>query len=186
MEYIRLENITKRYGDKTVLDRVSMKFEKGGVYCLMGPSGRGKTTLLRLIAGLERPDEGEISGVSGVSMMFQDNRLIPFMSAVDNCALPVKDKAAASRALTELGLGESLHKPALELSGGMARRVALARALIYEGGTLLLDEPFTGLDKGTANTAAEFIHSMRRGRTLIAVSHSLDEARLLGADIFRL
>jgi len=188
MAEIAIRQLTKRYGDKTVLDRISLTFARGGIYCIMAPSGRGKTTLLRLIAGLEKPDSGQITGIDTgrISMMFQDDRLVPFMSALENAALPIKDKAQAAEVLKRLGLSDSLDKPASRLSGGMARRVALARAMLADSDIILLDEPFTGLDADTREAAAKYVLESRRGRTVIAVTHSETEAGLLGADILRL
>lgn len=156
---------------------------------MMGPSGCGKTTLLRLIAGLEIPESGEIVRAERLSFLFQEDRLIPHLNARKNVALvlPGRDAdARAAQALEALGLVDSMDKPVRELSGGMARRVAIARAVLYETELLLLDEPFRGLDEQTRVRTAAWLTAQTTGRTLIAVTHDRQDARLLNADVFEM
>ena len=155
----------------------------------MGPSGGGKTTLLRKILGLETPDEGVISGVpERKAAVFQEDRLCPGVSPVENVLLVTgKEKEAEARSLlTELGLGDSLDLPCAELSGGMRRRAAIARALLAEGELLTLDEPFKGLDEQNRRAAAALVLRHRRGRTLLYVTHEREEAALLGGEILQI
>ena len=178
---ITFQNVTLDYADKRVLDNFSLPLPEDGITCLHGPSGSGKTTLLRLIAGLVKPTSGTINGLpQKPAFLFQEDRLLPHFSARDNIAavLP-KDRAQeADRWLDRAGLLPDAHLRPRELSGGMRRRVALARALAYGGDFLLLDEPFTGLDRALTQDMAALIQSM--GIPALVVTHSKDEIALLG------
>ena len=191
MNAIEIRRLRKRYGDKVVLDDFSLTLASGGAYALMGPSGSGKTTLLRLLAGLEGYEGGEIAGLSGlrVSMQFQEDRLLSYAGALANLrfALPRGAAEADSRAVLESLLpGASLDQPVAAFSGGMRRRVALARALLAPSDLLLLDEPFTGLDDAARRLAAGAVVRLRAGRTLVMTTHDAEEAALCGAEIVRI
>lgn len=184
---IALKGVRKAYGDKTVLDGVTLTLEAGRTYCLMAPSGSGKTTLLRVLLGLEGIDGGSIGGVgrSRVAMMFQEDRLCEVLTAVENVALvlPRDVRRADVRALLEEILPpDCMEKPVMQLSGGMRRRVSLVRAMAFPSDAVVLDEPFTGLDAGTRRTVIDFVLRHRAGRTLLVATHGQDDARLLGAD----
>ena len=142
---IQVENVTLRYGQRTVLDRFSLVLPETGITILRGPSGCGKTTLLRLLAGLEQPEEGSISGVAPgeTAFLFQEDRLFPWRTARQR-----RGEWQRWLALTELE-GEGERYPA-QLSGGMARRLALARCLALGGRLCLMDEPFSGVDTDRA------------------------------------
>jgi len=149
---IKISNLTLRYGDKLVLDRFSLEIPIGGLTALSGPSGCGKTTLLRVIAGLERPESGTVSGVdpTRIAFLFQEDRLLSWRTVAQQITdvLPRqrREEAEGWLAFAELE-GEGDSYPAA-LSGGMARRLALARCAALGGGLLLLDEPFAGVDPG--------------------------------------
>ena len=130
-----------------VLERFSLTAKRGERVCIRGASGRGKTTLLRLIAGLETPQQGTITLAPGckTAMVFQEDRLLPWLTAKENVALCADDDRATEW-LTLLGLGDVLDEKPQTLSGGMCRRVALARALAVQPDLLLLDEAFKGID----------------------------------------
>lgn len=174
MKDLVLEHVEKRYGDKVVLRDFSARFPGGECTCIMGPSGCGKTTLLRLILGLETPDGGQILGRSfPMAAVFQENRLFEDFSALSNvtAVCPKERRPEAARHLMALGLGESLHAPVRTLSGGMKRRVAVARAVLAPGEVLVLDEPFTGLDRDTKAAVLAYLKNHTQGRTLLLVTH---------------
>lgn len=192
MDEIVVSKITKCFGEKTVLKDVSLTIEKNTVFCLMGESGCGKTTLVRILAGLEKADAGEITGIDSgkIAFVFQEDRLISHLSALSNAILPLKNseesKRAGMEALRQLGLQGEEKKRARNLSGGMARRVAIARAMLSEAEIVFMDEPFKGLDKDNRERAIEFVKAYSKGKTLIVVTHSAFEKDMLGGKVFRL
>ena len=187
---LKVENLTKRYGGRTVLDGVSFALREG-VTCLMAPSGAGKTTLLRLLLGLEKADGGRVTGLAGrrISAVFQEDRLLPGMDAEGNLRFVLGtawDEGRAAALLGELGLAAVGEKPVRDYSGGMQRRLALARALLIPFDLLLLDEPFAGLDRDNRDRAANCVRRHGAGRTVLAVTHDERDAAALGAEILRL
>lgn len=189
---LELREVSKAYGDNAVLVRFSHVFPEGRITAVEGRSGCGKTTLLRLIAGLEPPDAGTIVGVpeGGLSMVFQEDRLPPQLSAA-GCLRAVLKRTAErdariDAALSELGLGEVSDQSVREFSGGMRRRVALARALLYPSALVLLDEPFKGLDADTRRVAVAFTRRMLAGRTALLVTHDPADAADFDAECLQL
>ncbi len=185
---MKIQNLCKAFDGKPVLENVSLTLPDGAVVCLMAPSGRGKTTLLRCIAGLEKPESGEITGrPERVGYVFQEDRLCDGFSAVDNIRLvtgKTLDEGKIRRHLEELGLAGSLDQPVRELSGGMRRRAVIARAVCFGAGLLLLDEPFKGLDDAARKQTADYILRHRNAATVLCVTHDeKDAAALGGADI---
>lgn len=176
---IRLDRVTKGYGGRTVLRSFSLALPDRGFCCVLGPSGAGKTTLLRLMAGLERPDSGTVSVSAPVSMVFQEDRLLPRETALENASLAGEPERARAL-LTRLGLGEWLDRRPGQLSGGMCRRVAIARALAAPAGVYLMDEPLKGLDRQTRALTLEVIRQETRGALLVLVTHQEEDAA--GAD----
>lgn len=141
---VEIKNIQKSFGEKQVLRGFNLTLEDDNIYCLMGPSGMGKTTLLRIIMGREQADDGTISGIKNgeISAMFQEDRLCMTLSAVENVALVTNSKESRKTLATELTdiLPENcLNQPMMQLSGGMKRRVALARAMHYPSKMVILD-----------------------------------------------
>jgi len=185
---IELINISKSYDGVKVLDGVNMALP-AGITCLMGASGIGKTTLAHLLAGLAAPDGGEIKKPANlrVAMVFQEDRLLAGLTALENvCFVVPATPAAEARAmelLTQAGLGDSLHKKAAELSGGMKRRVALCRALLAPHELLILDEPFKGLDEGIKPAVIAMVrqHAAEGARVVLCITHDPAEAAALGA-----
>ncbi len=172
---IQIRNLTQRFGSKTVFRDLSLTLEDGGLYGLTAPSGRGKTTLLRILMGLQKPDGGSVQP-AGIrwSAVFQTDRLLPGRSAVEQLLFvrgSRRDRDNACAFLSGLLLENSLHQPVEQLSGGMQRRVAIARALWAESDCVLMDEPFTGLDEATLRQTAQFILTNRQGRTLLLSTH---------------
>lgn len=147
---ISVENITVRFEEKLVLDRFSLKMTDAGITALSGPSGCGKTTLLRVLAGLERPQAGRVAGLSPqeTAILFQENRLLPWRSVDEQLTdvLPPAQRLDAGKWLEVVELAGEGHACPAALSGGMARRLALARCLALGGRLYLLDEPFAGVD----------------------------------------
>ncbi len=189
---IRFEQVTKTFGQKKILNAFSHTFQSGAPVCLMAPSGEGKTTVLRLAAGLLRPDVGQVVCTKQnplFSFVFQEDRLLPAFSAADNLRLVwgETDRAHALEALAAVGITEAeAQGPLSALSGGMRRRVALARAVEAPGDALLMDEPFTGMDDDTRKKAAAYVVRRLGGRVLLCATHDTEDAALLGADILRL
>ena len=185
---MKIQHLCKSFDGKVVLDHVSLTLESGGAACLMAPSGRGKTTLLRCIAGLEAPDSGQITDLpERIAYVFQEDRLCDGFSAVDNIRL-VTGKALGEgeirRHLEELGLAGSLDQPVRELSGGMRRRVVISRAVCFGADLLLLDEPFKGLDDEARQQTADYILRHRGAAAILCVTHDREDAAALGgADI---
>jgi len=185
---IRFEQVGKQYHGQTVLERLDWQLRAGERWLIRGISGRGKTTLLRLLTGLELPSAGRITGTENVrfSMCFQENRLCGKMSSVTNLAMvcPHPEPGKIRSLLLELLPAEALDRPAGTLSGGMARRVALARARAGPSEAVILDEPFAGLDEGSRAEALAFVESHLAGRALVLVSHELPV--LAGAKVLQL
>ena len=187
---VRLENVSKAFGDKAVLSDFSAEFPEGKITCVMGPSGAGKTTLLNVIAGLLRPDAGTVTGVPGkISFVFQENRLCEDFGAIGNVRMVTgrsMSRKEIAAGLSELLPGEDLRKPVRGFSGGMKRRVAISRAIIYRPDLLLLDEPFKGLDSELKKKAADYIRRAMEGKTVICVTHDEEDVALLGAGLITL
>lgn len=178
---IKVSNLSKSFGDNQVFREFSCEIPAGEITSLEAPSGAGKTTLLRLLLGLETPDGGTIENVPKTkSVVFQEDRLLPEVSVFGNmkAVLPKSvDDSAIRDGLATLELPPN--RKASELSGGMARRLSLLRALLMPGELLILDEPFNGMDADTRRMAAETIKCYRNGRTTIFVSHREEEREML-------
>ncbi len=170
---IEVKNLTKRYGEKTVFNNLSLFIPEGANAVFTGRSGIGKTTLMRCIAGLEAADGGEITGTNGkrLSYVFQENRLIPQISALNNLLCFHPDRDRAKELLAAAGLLSDADTPVSDLSGGMKRRLAVVRALLYGGDIYFFDEPFRELDKSTADTVRELVKRETDGKTVILATH---------------
>lgn len=170
---IQIKNLTLKYGDKTVLDRFSIDLPLRGITALTGPSGCGKTTLLRVLAGLAKPDSGVVDGINHVdtAFLFQENRLLPWRTAVQHITdvLPADRRKEAADWLSFAELDGEEHAFPAALSGGMARRLALARCAALGGKLLLLDEPFAGIDGERAARIIKRLKSL--DMPVILVSH---------------
>lgn len=184
-----LNNIGKAYNDKKVLEKCSYSFKQGGVYCIMGASGAGKTTLFNIMLGLEKPDCGGITGNLKKSAAFQDDRLIEDMTAVENVLFVFKKIHSRQKVFDELGLlldKDALNKPVKSLSTGMRRRVGIVRAMLAESDIVFLDEPFAGLDVDARKRATDYILDRRNGRTLLIITHDYADVTALQAEILTL
>lgn len=188
---IIINNLSKRYGENQVLHHLCAKIEEGRITSIMGPSGVGKTALLRILAGLESADEGEVEGIGQkrVSMVFQEDRLCENLSPISNIRLVCGRETSVSQMEEELckvGLQESRMQPVRELSGGMRRRVALVRALMASYDILILDEPFKGLDEDNKREMMEYTLEKSTGKTVIFVTHEDNEAKFMGGNIIHM
>ena len=173
---LQLKSLSKAFGDRSVLSGLSYEFEKTGLYFVVGESGVGKTTLLRIIAGLDSDYSGEVEngGITACSFMFQEYRLFPALSALKNAAISDKSGSTqkAAELLLRLGFKEDdLKKRPSELSGGMKQRVAFARAVLKDCPVLILDEPTKELDADTVRVMLEVINEQAQRRLVIAVTH---------------
>lgn len=185
---ILVEEISKSYGSKVVLNRFSCRIPYGKTISVMGKSGCGKTTLLSILTGRFRADSGAVRGIENLklSMVFQEDRLCGHLSSVENVKLVCQKSVSLSdivETLTALGLKESLHQPVSQLSGGMQRRVAIARALMADYDFLILDEAFKGLDAETRSSVISYTKEKIKGKTILMVTHDREEARLMEAEI---
>lgn len=199
--FVRIENLVRRFGDVTAVDDVSLSIERGEILALLGPSGSGKTTILRLLAGFERPDQGRITvddedvtrtppAARRFGMVFQSYALFPHLDVFGNVAFGLESiglkgeqlEQRVSNALASVELAGYDRRKIGELSGGQQQRVALARALAPEPRVLLLDEPLSNLDptlrEKTRFELREVIH--RAGITTVIVTHEQDEAFDIG------
>jgi sulfonate transport system ATP-binding protein len=180
----RARGLSRAFGDRRVLDGLDLDIERGEFVALLGRSGSGKSTLLRALAGLDRATTGELTVDGTVGVAFQEPRLLPWKSVIDNVALGLAGpRVKAHDALEEVGLTARADAWPLTLSGGEAQRASLARALVREPGLLLLDEPFSALDALTRITMHRLVldlwnrHSERT--SVLLVTHDVDEALLL-------
>ena len=181
---IRLKNVYKQFDEKQVISGLNLLVEDGRTLAVFGESGSGKTTLLRLIAGLERPDSGTVEAPGRLSMVFQEHRLLPWRNVIDNVILSGCNEAAATDLLSRLGLFGEESSDISSLSGGMAQRVSIARALGADPDILLLDEPFTGLDRESAHNAIDVIKSSVRDTCcIVLVSHDRELCEYMADDI---
>ena len=196
-EYEKLENnnilmikeITKSYGKQKVLENISFNLNESERICIYGKSGIGKTTLLRIIAGLEKADSGKITFVGKVSMVFQEDRLLENTDVYTNlyCVLGSRfDKAEVDMHLKEVGLEGAGNKIVSELSGGMKRRVAIVRCMMKSSEIILLDEPFKGLDTILKDNIIRYVVKYLNGRAVIMVTHDISEAEKIQAEIIEI
>lgn len=169
--FIKCEDIKKIYRGETVLAGVNAIYRPGQTYYLTTPSGSGKTTWLRILAGLTEPDGGRLEASFACGMVFQEDRLCEGYDGVKNVELVTGNREGAEEALRQLLDEEALYRPCGELSGGMKRRVALARAMESSAEYILLDEPFTGMDAETRRRAEEYIKKRQKDRILIIATH---------------
>ena len=200
---LELRGLRRSFGTVRAVDGVDLRVERGALCALLGPSGCGKTTTLRLIAGLERPDQGEVV-VAGrtlssgrtfvppdkrrIGMVFQDYALFPHMDVASNVAYGLgrkPDAGTVRRALDLVGLADSAHRSVHELSGGQQQRVALARALAPTPDVVLLDEPFSNLDAGMRDRLRQEVREILLAAevTALFVTHDQEEALSLAETV---
>ena len=193
---MQIQNLCKSYENQPILDHLSLDLKEGGIYALMGPSGRGKTTFLHILMGIVPADEGKLLGFSKkrISAVFQEDRLFPFLTAAENiaavsrnrCFFSASELSSYNEILAELLPASSLSLPVRSFSGGMKRRASLARALLVPSDRLILDEPFTGLDEASRLQTMSFLLKYRNERTLFFSTHRKDDADFLHASLIQL
>lgn len=202
MSVLEVKNVSKSFDDKKILDNVSIKLNRGEIVSLIGSSGSGKTTLFNIIAGIMKPDEGnvilegeDITGISGkVSYMLQKDMLLPYRTVLDNVALPLivrgigkKEARQEAAALFEqFGIAGYENKYPAMLSGGMRQRAALLRTYLFSSQVAILDEPFSALDMITKREIHAWYLDIMKNINLstIFVTHDIDEAILLSDRIY--
>ena len=190
MNKLEIRGLSKHFGEKTLFEDLSLTVDRPMI--LWAFSGWGKTTLLRILMGLETPDSGTVSGVGRVGAVFQEDRLCPQLTAVQNVELVLENtksnyKQQIVRDLQQLGLDEAaLDLPVRKLSGGQKRRAALLRAVWAESDTLLLDEPFTGMDPETMKKAASLLKERCQRKPVLLATHDREAIGELGWPVLRL
>ena len=190
MTKLEIRGLSKHFGEKTLFEDLSLTVDRPMI--LWASSGWGKTTLLRILMGLETPSGGTVSGVGRVGAVFQEDRLCPQLTAVQNVELVLENtksdyKQQIVRDLQQLGLDEAaLDLPVRKLSGGQKRRAALLRAVWAESDTLLLDEPFTGMDPETMKKAASLLKERCQRKPVLLATHDREAIGELGWPVLRL
>ena len=186
---IKLMNISKKYDDKVVLDNISYEIKEGVITCIMSPSGRGKTTLLRIMMGLELPDAGVILGLDSLqkSAVFQEDRLCENLTVACNIKMVSRkslEKDQLLEAIKKVELpADCLGQPVGHLSGGQQRRVAILRALMTEYDILFMDEPFKGLDVKTKKQVMHYVLETTEEKTVILVTHDEVECQIMSNEM---
>lgn len=187
---LTIEHLTKQFGEKTLFRDLCLTVE--GPAVLWAPSGWGKTTLLRILMGLDTPTAGRVQGVGRATAVFQEDRLCPQLTALQNVTLvlPGSEKQYKEQIevdFRQLGMDTAaLALPAARLSGGQKRRTALLRALWAPSDTLLLDEPFTGMDPDTLAAAAALLRTRCGTEPVLLATHDREAIRLLGWPVIEL
>ena len=194
---IEICHLKKAYGEHVIFSNLTMELKKGAVTCLMAPSGVGKTTLLRILAGLEQADGGKIGGLEALrkSMVFQEPRLAEELTAAANIQLSVRRRMFGKEKrsfrhlveeMEELGLSGCENQAVSELSGGMRQRVMLAQALLGAPKVLLLDEPTAGLDPEERVRLREYIRQLGRDKIVLITTHITGDVESIASEILLL
>ncbi|WP_298947894.1 ABC transporter ATP-binding protein [uncultured Campylobacter sp.] len=193
---IEISNLSKHFyiGEKRidVLRELNLNIKKDKITVILGRSGCGKTTLLRLITGLESVSLGEIKfkEQAKIGFVFQEARLMPFLNVYENIVFPLKkheiEPAKIDSLISMIGLSDFKFAAVSQLSGGMSSRVSLARVLAYEANLILMDEPFAALDAFTRASMQAEILKIKAGKTILFVTHNIDEALFLADEIILL
>lgn len=183
-----ITNLTKKFGKKHIFDHSEFVFPHGKVTYITGESGRGKTTLLRILAGLDKSYSGKIlDGYKKISYVFQEPRLFSSISVKENIEISSQNsKYSVEKLLDLLELSSEANSSVSSLSGGMKMRVALARAIYRDGDLFLMDEPFSALDDELKSRILPKIFEILKGKTIIIVSHNIEEANIYSDSIINL
>lgn len=185
---IRGINLSKSFGQNVILSNINFELLEGKRYGIMGASGIGKTTLIHILMGLEKQDSGQIEGLDGkkLAAVFQEDRLIEHYDAIKNIKLVCDSSLSDEKIQKELkkvSLEENLHKPVSKMSGGMRRRVAIVRAILALSDIVIMDEPLKGLDAKLKDQVLRYIDESTKSKTLLIVTHELEDIRKLEAEL---
>lgn len=188
---IRLTKVSIGFQSKTVFRHLNLEIAEHRITCIMGPSGVGKTTLIHMIMGLLKPEEGKIEGLEGrkIAAVFQEDRLCEAADAITNVQIVQKNKVSAEIIKAEfakVGLTDYENKPVSQLSGGMKRRVAIVRALSAESDIIIMDEPLKGLDEALKLQVTNYIKDKVQGKTVIIVTHDKEDITVFDAELITL
>ena len=191
---LKMNNVSFSFGKKNVLSNFSLELQRGEILAIMGPSGCGKTTLLGLIAGLHKPQSGNVENTfEKIAYAFQEPRLFPWLTVKENLLAVINEKdnnalKKVEECLALVELDDAAEKYPAELSGGMKSRASLARALVYGGDLVLLDEPFAALDEELRNTLSTTIKDYLRvrGSAAVLVTHNREDAERIADRIVTL
>ena len=189
---IEINNLSKKFGKKIIFDNLSISIDEKGITAIRGASGCGKTTLLRIIAGLDKKYSGKVTfeKTKKISYVFQEPRLLDHSTALENVALPLGNteeaKKAAKEWLIRLGLENDINTYPKEMSGGMKQRVSIARAFAYNGDIMLLDEPLNGIDKDRCIAIMDMILEYSKNKPCIIVTHHQEQLDYLNCKIIDL
>ncbi|MGY4687437.1 ABC transporter ATP-binding protein [Petrotoga sp. DB-2] len=180
---LKVDSLTKRFGDLLVIDGWSLDMQEGEKIVLLGPSGCGKTTFFRIVSGLERQSEGAVETfVDKIGYVFQEPRLLPWRTIYDNLKIVLDDEKKIKQIIDMIGLEGFENLLPSKLSGGMKQRVNIARSLLVEPQILLMDEPFTSLDLNIKLSIIKDIEKMWKKNyfSILMVTHDIKEALMLG------
>ena len=190
---IEFRDVSHRFGDLQLFNRLNFSAAADSVTCLLGPSGSGKTTMLKMMAALLHPDSGRIESPRNISFVFQESRLLPWYPVRDNAAYAMDHRMHSGERndrvdgmLEMMELSDAADKLPSEISGGMARRCALARALLAPSDALLLDEPLSSLDPDMKARILRRLPVLLRGKTVVLVTHDHGTAVTLSDRVYRL
>lgn len=181
---IKLNNLTVAYNDNTVISGLTYEFAKGST-AITGSSGIGKTSLINAILSLV-PYKGTIESDEKYSAVFQEDRLCPYLTAFRNVRLVCNDKDKITDGFAAMGLSDCMNEKVISLSGGMKRRVAILRAVLADYTTIIMDEPFKGLDDDTRLSVMNYVKKMTSGKSVLLVTHDLSEADFFNCNILNL
>lgn len=175
---LKFDNVSFSYGNETVFENFSFAASDGEAVAVLGHSGCGKTTLMELASGMLKPFSGNIApfSASRPAFIFQENRLLPWKTVLENITFAGAEQSRAAEYLGKVGLSGCENKFPDELSGGMSRRLAIARALAYGGDCFFIDEPLHGLDIKTSGEVLSLIKDEIRGKSALIITHSFEEA----------
>ena len=183
---VHAANLRLAFGRQVILDNLDLTLPERGIVGITGPSGCGKTTLLHVLAGLLPLDGGSVAGLARgrVGVVFQEDRLLPWLTAADNLDLLIRNRELTFTWLERLNMAQQADQYPAELSGGMKRRIALARALVFDCDLLLLDEPFQGLDDLLKSGLYLWIRQAAETKPVMLVSHDWAEISRLADRIY--